>query len=54
VDRFQSFEIRQRLAGGNADGIEGDAGVGGADHLLEHLRIRSVELAIFRADQSSL
>ena len=53
-DRLQSFDIRQRLAGGNADGIESDGGVGGADHVLEHLRIRSVELAIFRADQSGL
>ena len=26
-------------------------GVGGADHLLEHLRIRSVEFAISRADK---
>src|SRR6185295_2839671 len=53
-DRLQPFEIRQRLAGGNADGIEGDGGVGGADHLLEHLRIRSVEFALFRADEAGL
>src|SRR5919197_1933457 len=50
-DRLQPFEIRKRLAGGNADGIESDGGGDRAHHPLEHLRIGSVEFAIFGADE---
>ena len=49
-DRLQPFDIRQRVAGGNADGIERDRCVGRPDHPREHLRIRSVTFAVLRTD----
>src|SRR5262249_39082159 len=51
-DRLKSARIRQLLAGGNADGIECDRRIRRADHLLEHLRIRSMTFAICGADET--
>ena len=51
-DRLEPVDIRQRLAGGDADRIECDRTVGGADHRFEHLRIRSVTFAVFGADKA--
>jgi len=51
-DRLEPVDVRERLADGDADRIERHRAVGRADHLLEHLRIRSVTFAIPGADEA--
>jgi hypothetical protein len=44
--------MRQRRAIENADHVERDGQIFGADHALEHLQIGSVTLAMLWADES--
>jgi len=50
-DRLQDVGVRERLAIDDADGLEMDRRVGGADHAFEHLREGAMAGAGTLADQ---